>query len=103
MIPSLPLWERGLKFENMKSKDFESSVAPPVGAWIEIEMRLGIYHDLTVAPPVGAWIEIYCCVHDGLRKGSLPLWERGLKLDDYFTNYKAFDRSLPLWERGLKY
>ena len=35
-LPSLPLWERGLKFENMYSTGKGKGVAPPVGAWIEI-------------------------------------------------------------------
>ena len=56
----------------------------------------------SVAPLVGARVEIF------LRTGglwdieSLPSWERGLKLrlalemDDWY-------QSLPSWERGLKY
>ena len=33
---SLPLWERGLKFENGLQRKNETEVAPLVGAWIEI-------------------------------------------------------------------
>ena len=57
---------------------------------------------MVVAPRVGAWIEIYviwCQLHN---LASLPVWERGLKLNsknerDYLL------RSLPVWERGLKF
>ena len=34
---------------------------------------------LTVAPLVGAWIEIFLVLKLCLRALSLPLWERGLK------------------------
>ena len=33
-------------------------VAPPVGAWIEIQMKKAINDIKNVAPPVGAWIEM---------------------------------------------
>ena len=37
-IPSLLLWERGLKYDNLKIiKEVEEKVAPLVGAWIEID------------------------------------------------------------------
>ena len=57
MAVSLPLWERGLKFLTGKRGLYEISVAPLVGAWIEID--------------------IYGPLIDSLL--SLPLWERGLK------------------------
>ena len=56
-----------------------------------------------VAPPVGAWIEIE--TEEGLEKNirtSLPLWERGLKYENMDHDCSAY-LSLPLWERGLKY
>ena len=56
------------------------AVAPPVGAWIEIEPS-GIYPSL------------------GL---SLPPWERGLKSPRLIHLHNPFP-SLPPWERGLKY
>ena len=55
----------------------------------------------TVAPLVGAWIEI-CLTHKEKRSlVSLPSWERGLK---YKINVYAPINlwSLPSWERGLK-
>ena len=36
LIMSLPLWERGLKYEPIFDKDKFELVAPFVGAWIEI-------------------------------------------------------------------
>ena len=55
---SLPSWERGLKFRKATVPTLLSSVAPLVGAWIEI--RDFIYYSVPrrVAPLVGAWIEI---------------------------------------------
>ena len=56
------------------------SVAPLVGAWIEI-LLAGHYEMATmVAPLVGAWIEIQKQALDGCREWSLLSWERGLKL-----------------------
>ena len=55
---SLPLWERGLKSAEMLDTTDFLSVAPLVGAWIEI---IGLYSYsvvFSVAPLVGAWIEI---------------------------------------------
>ena len=39
-----------------------ASVAPPVGAWIEIFGSHSSIGFAIVAPPVGAWIEIDGCV-----------------------------------------
>ena len=50
---------------------------------------------------MGAWIEISPPIPLIRYFSSLPLWERGLKLDD--TNIvEIVKASLPLWERGLK-
>ena len=55
---SLPSWERGLKLHQIQFYDLHQSVAPLVGAWIEIESaRLQRCRNI-VAPLVGAWIEI---------------------------------------------
>ena len=51
-----------------------------MGAWIEILMIFSIPVPLSVAPPVGAWIEIsypFRFMMDS--SSSLPPWERGLK------------------------
>ena len=55
-------------------------VAPLVGAWIEICWNSFLYDLVPVAPLVGAWIEIYFGVEQvATTLPSLPSWERGLK------------------------
>ena len=44
------------------------------GAWTEN------HRDSSVAPLVGAWIEIKFTASTNATMASLPLWERGLKL-----------------------
>ena len=55
---SLPSWERGLKLEQAADKIAKATVAPLVGAWIEISFFWTLSSLLHVAPLVGAWIEI---------------------------------------------
>ena len=56
---SLPLWERGLKFPFVLPFYAINTVAPLVGAWIEIYSVISLYaRGVLVAPLVGAWIEI---------------------------------------------
>ena len=55
---SLPLWERGLKSEDVTSRAAGDKVAPLVGAWIEIIAFVILSPAFSVAPLVGAWIEI---------------------------------------------
>ena len=57
------------------------NVAPLVGAWIEILYGFGFFAVINVAPLVGAWIEIVDTLSALNTVVSLPLWERGLKLD----------------------
>ena len=101
-IQSLPPWERGLKYNvtpffvkyflvappvgawieilNISVILLNALVAPPVGAWIEIFYKSCNKKISSVAPPVGAWIEICCLIYNFIQNGSLPPWERGLKL-----------------------
>ena len=96
-----------------------------MGAWIEITARAKLQETCTVAPLVGAWIEIlYPSMMHSVSGKSLPSWERGLKLlllllfvhaitvaplvgawiEIDRSLYFAFHVvSLPSWERGLKY
>ena len=73
-----------------------------MGAWIEMFTNLILSEVVSVAPLVGAWIEIFKDITNkkyGHR--SLPLWKRGLKL--FGGGKKNCEiKSLPLWERGLK-
>ena len=55
---SLPLWERGLKFDTLGKWICQEPVAPLVGAWIEISHIGYKLSQIYVAPLVGAWIEI---------------------------------------------
>ena len=73
-----------------------------MGAWIEMLDNRIILQDALVAPLVGAWIEIcrFRSVGSG-GLGSLPSWERGLKLRK-LLKCKTAIWSLPSWERGLK-
>ena len=80
------------------------TVAPLVGAWIEIYVDLDAAKDgYGVAPLVGAWIEIEQLIEDYERaRESLPSWERGLKsVSEMVAIGSAW--SLPSWERGLKW
>ena len=89
IAPSLPLWERGLKFPPRVHSFLSKTVAPLVGAWIEINSQGYAYALYSVAPLVGAWIEIYEEINRAaVAQLSLPLWERGLKSGGfYFINY----------------
>ena len=55
---SLLSWERGLKYLMVMQKCLGISVAPLVGAWIEIIISKAMKKADEVAPLVGAWIEI---------------------------------------------
>ena len=77
---SLPSWERGLKFINLRCLCIFDFVAPLVGARIEILSLMYNIVSFIVAPLVGARIEIF--LGAGVRLvgvTSLPSWERGLK------------------------
>ena len=76
---SLPSWERGLKSFIWDHTYIDNSVAPLVGAWIEIANRQESVPAVTVAPLVGAWIEMQFQLHQVSDMSSLPSWERGLK------------------------
>ena len=95
-----------------------------MGAWIEISLRPLIKSATTVAPYMGAWIEIGICIAIYITSfRSLPTWERGLKSYrlasasatlhvapymgawiEIFSVSSIHDitQSLPTWERGLK-
>ena len=58
------------------------SVAPHVGAWIEIDKSLRDGALTLVAPHVGAWIEIGVSWLLQTVTRSHPTWVRGLKSDN---------------------
>ena len=55
---SLRSSERGLKYDSFVSGNFLYTVAPFVGAWIEIISNDNDSVEYVVAPFVGAWIEM---------------------------------------------
>ena len=57
-VQSLLLWERGLKSWVARLVQIYETVAPLVGAWIEMVQNLKDFFGEDVAPLVGAWIEI---------------------------------------------
>ena len=73
LIGSLLSWERGLKFTAPGRLEKQQSVAPLVGAWIEILVSFGLEYP----PP------------------SLLSWERGLKLKNQYA-YLKYEHVAPL-------
>ena len=69
ILLSLLSWERGLKYMTNWRVMYPITVAPLVGAWIEILYTPPQIKIVTVAPLVGAWIEISC----SKSLGKLPL------------------------------
>ena len=79
ILPSLLSWERGLKYIETVTNDDDTTVAPLVGAWIEISTLGKTISSSLVAPLVGAWIEINKKAQKLKKTMSLLSWERGLK------------------------
>ena len=125
LLSSLPSWERGLKLSCRLQISVGFSVAPLVGAWIEIRPYYMQYLCILVAPLVGAWIEITRIWVDGPAEQVAPLvgaWIEINPVNEKYSSYKvaplvgawieidwtilrmyARPVSLPSWERGLKY
>ena len=55
---SLPVRERGLKFNQLKKVPEAVAVAPCAGAWVEITESVAPSALLPVAPCAGAWVEM---------------------------------------------
>ena len=114
-----------MKLFRFSNISVSTSVAPLVGAWIEIfGCSVTVCGCTGVAPLVGAWIEMQKDKQiEEMRPKSLPSWERGLKFSSawsvstctvvaplvgaWIEIIKEFlaepiVMSLPSWERGLK-
>ena len=78
---SLPMRERGLKYQLPVLKMSTKRVAPHAGAWIEIQLVC-----------IQKWEHIW----------SLPMRERGLKYLSWHKSLPLGVWSLPMRERGLK-
>ena len=98
---SHPTWVRGLKCVLYGGWQDLITVAPHVGAWIEIADRRNGCKYPRVAPHVGAWIEISSRVGFLDCDGSHPTWVRGLKLQRVGSQEQV-NVSHPTWVRGLK-
>ena len=72
-----------------------------MGAWIEISIVLRFSCLVSVAPHMGAWIEIPYFEEMGLKNVSHPTWVRGLKCERSRRNRHIL-LSHPTWVRGLK-
>ena len=75
------MWERGLKPALLPRTPCAMPVAPHVGAWIETKKCERTNDHQEVAPHVGAWIETSVKQYRLVCVPSLPMWERGLKLN----------------------
>ena len=86
----------------MYALSIEQSVAPLVGAWIEmLSIRLALDNS-HVAPLVGAWIEIRRWGLKNMLMLVAPLVGAWIEIRESFY-YATVIVSLPSWERGLKY
>ena len=73
ILLSLLSWERGLKLFPSTTTNIFVTVAPLVGAWIEILTEKSIQDAIDVAPLVGAWIEIQVRCTATYRQSVAPL------------------------------
>ena len=78
---SLPSWERGLKSTSCKRCDCQCRSLPSWERGLKSRSNGSICLTDTVAPLVGAWIEILYPSEMHSSSGSLPSWERGLKFN----------------------
>ena len=98
---SLPSWERGLKYTVNGSLCLATTVAPFVGAWIEIYQYPSMNALPFVAPFVGAWIEIMYQKDISQRTYVAPFVGAWIEIGICGIMRKTI-ASLPSWERGLK-
>ena len=82
--------ERGLK-QIVGTDDIDAIVvAPHAGAWIETNKSHCNEFLKNVAPHAGAWIETRQKSYRGFFKKSLPMRERGLKLNTSFGDHDTY-------------
>ncbi len=101
LCASHPTWVRGLKLIDGCTRRVIVTVAPHVGAWIEMFSSIGSNTIRKVAPHVGAWIEMIIICALCARSRSHPTWVRGLKYP-HPEDFRTYFRSHPTWVRGLK-
>ena len=76
---SLPTWERGLKYSGIKISCRLTRSLPTWERGLKLFQSNQNQLSTTVAPYMGAWIEILHYRHTLRLLLSLPTWERGLK------------------------
>ena len=74
-----PLVGAWIEIAHIMERGRRHYVAPLVGAWIEIPLSGDRFVRDFVAPLVGAWIEMLWYFALTVKASSLPSWERGLK------------------------
>ena len=96
-----PLVGAWIEIAHISCRGHGYCVAPLVGAWIEMSPPITSKVFLNVAPLVGAWIEMsfkYAYLKDD---NVAPLVGAWIEIADCIANNFAL-WSLPSWERGLK-
>ena len=88
-----PLVGAWIEILYMRFQKRRTYVAPLVGAWIEILTIDLSKADKIVAPLVGAWIEMRNNRLHGIAQSSLPLWERGWKFEEMIDSAFVTGRS----------
>ena len=92
---SLSLWPKSQPFDGL-------TVAPHVGAWIEI--TYGAWADIffQVAPHVGAWIEITKSEEKRKNLAVAPHVGAWIEITGIISASRKESMSHPTWVRGLK-
>ena len=78
-LTSLPLRERGLKFECGIKAEYGNKVAPLAVAWIEIDIYIEESNTIMSLPLRERGLKYLCALQIQTGTLSLPLRERGLK------------------------
>ena len=93
LLRSLPVWERGLKPQDVMSALWDPSSLPVWERGLKPHPSYLERSHPFVAPRVGAWIETDDAAKKSLIGKSLPVWERGLKHKVYLLGVSQTCRS----------
>ncbi len=92
---SHPSWVRGLKLLAAQMENYRGTVAPLVGAWIEILRGIQAPPLHTVAPLVGAWIEIAYNLCMTCSQSVAPLVGAWIEIYSLLAQYGYTERRTP--------
>ena len=98
---SLPMRERGLKYQLMVETYKRRVVAPHAGAWIEMMLQQQSEICFDVAPHAGAWIEIMTSQCKCKNNQVAPHAGAWIEIETG-RFHQPLLLSLPMRERGLK-